>query len=128
MKDGGYWHLPPLTDDEVAAYLDENPDAALRAALDRRLDANPRQRVMIERIHMAEEDLRAQLDAMLDEPVPGHLLALLDDSDGPSAEPTDAPTKYRGDAPPTTQGSPPEGKARWPLAALDALVRRARVL
>lgn len=77
MKDGGPNALPPLTEGELGMYLDEGLDAAVRAALDRRLDANPDQRTEVERIRLAEADLVAGLDALLDDPVPDHLLALL---------------------------------------------------
>ncbi|MFA7429673.1 MAG: hypothetical protein WCZ23_05930 [Rhodospirillaceae bacterium] len=81
MKDGGLHHLPPLTEGELAAYLDGDLEAGRRAALNRRLDANPVQRDEVERIRLAEAELLASLDAMLTEPVPAHLLALLDDLD-----------------------------------------------
>ncbi|MGC2854819.1 hypothetical protein ACM64Y_05035 [Novispirillum sp. DQ9] len=84
MKDGGATALPPLTEGELGAYLDGAGDAAALAAWDRRLDANPGQREEVERIRLAEAELVLSLDALLDEPVPGHLLALLgEDDDGP---------------------------------------------
>ncbi|KJS38539.1 MAG: hypothetical protein VR70_09685 [Rhodospirillaceae bacterium BRH_c57] len=71
--------LPPLTEGELGLYLDDDLDAGQRAALDRRLDANPDQRDKVERIRAAEAELLVCLDAMLDDPVPDHLMALLDD-------------------------------------------------
>lgn len=83
MKDGGLSALPPLTEGELEAYLDEDLEATARAALDRRLDANPDQREAVERIRIAEAELLVSLDCLLDEPVPDHLLALLADDDAP---------------------------------------------
>lgn len=77
MEDGGLTALPPLTEREVAVYLDGDMDAATGAALDRRLDANPWQRAEVERIRLAEAELVVSLDTLLDEAVPDHLLALL---------------------------------------------------
>lgn len=80
--------LPPLTEGELGLYLDDDLDAGQRAALDRRLDANPNQRAEVERIRAAEAELLVCLDAMLDDPVPARLLALLDDETAhtPAAE------------------------------------------
>ncbi len=80
--------LPPLTEGEIGLYLDDALDAGQRAALDRRLDANPDQRDEVERIRAAEAELLACLDAMLDDPVPARLLALLEDeaADMPAAD------------------------------------------
>lgn len=79
MKDGGLSLLPPLTEGELGEYLDGEMDAGRRAALDGRLDANPDQRAEVERIRLAEAELMVCLDAMLDEPVPDRLLALLEE-------------------------------------------------
>lgn len=81
MKDGGLNPLPPLTEGELGAYLDEDLDAATRATLDRRLDANPDQREAVERIRLAEAELLVSLDTLLDDPLPDRLLALLAEDD-----------------------------------------------
>lgn len=74
--------LPRLTDLELSAYMDGDLDGSLTAALwaayDRRLDAHPDQRAFVERVRLVEDHLRADLDRLLDQPVPDHLLALLD--------------------------------------------------
>lgn len=80
---------PRLTDLELAAYMDgdlaDNLTAALWAAYDRRLDAHPDQRAFVERVRLVEDRLRSDLDQLLDQPIPDHLLALLDGPPPPQA-------------------------------------------
>lgn len=65
-----------LSDEQLCAYLDNELDATGRAAVERALAQDPAVRARLSSWSSQTEDLRAALDAGLDEPLPAGLLRI----------------------------------------------------